>query len=348
MARSKFTVPGSIFKRKSSEKLYINFRGVQYSTGLKDTKQGRKLALTILENMYLDYRNLRVTNAPVTFAEAWEQYAASLVNVAEKTITCYKTGFDKFIINPNEYLTSTSIEKAVIIFMNKYHSNHNLSKVSVNTYLNVFQLFINFCSRAPRKWIDMINYKTKYSLKTEQRLAQSYSPFECYQLIKYFYAHDIEIAYLIFFMIETGARVVDALTLEWSQVDFDNKSIRWKNKISKLEEIRPASNTAIHILQRLKQMNTSKVFQMKYNYTQPLLLKLRNGMRELNIPRQNRRYQEFRVTFRMNLKLKGIDEHVIEYMLRHSTGNIMENHYTDYNVLFEKIREQINKPLNYK
>jgi integrase len=63
----------------------------------------------------------------------------------------------------------------------------------------------------------------------------------------------------------------------------------------------------------------------------------------LSIDKDKRGLQEFRVTFRMRMHERGMPEDYIEYLLRHSTTKLMQNYYTDYKIIEDKIREFLNK-----
>lgn len=337
MAKSpKLSIPGSIFKPAKVDRLYIKFRGKTYSTGLKPDRQGYALAKALLEKKFLDFHNLKPEIQVVTFQEAWAAFRETLVNKAEKTVKNYNLAYNTFVADSNEYLTNDMVEK----YIHSYLKKNKHSRVSINSYLNCFQIFLNYCSQ--RKWIDNINYKSKYSLHIGERNIKSYTHDECSRIIEYFDEHDKEMSYIIQFMLETGARDVDVLTLQWDQINFETRSIHWNNKISKITETRPASLKAMNILAILKTLNKNKVFSWLYSSASSLNKKLRKAFEILSIDKDNRSLQEFRVTFRMFAKEKSMPEDLIEYMLRHSSGKLMTKYYTDYNSLEQGIRKYID------
>jgi integrase len=331
--------PGSIYKPKNSNTLYIKLKGKRIATGLQATKENYKIAETILEklfmNQYLPQQHL------LTFIEGWEQYNSTLVNKSLKTVISYKFAFGAIIKkeNYNNTINSKNIELLVI----KYLQNTNHSKVAINIVLNQFQIFLNylFSSEIIDKKIDM---KKKYSYKLQKYNAKSYTDIELLKIYKYFYVKYIQIFYLIIFQVATGARMVDSLNLQWEDVDIKNRMIVWKNKITKLEEPRPASKLAFKILSRLRDLNSNKVFSWKYPYTR-LNKYLEIAFKEIGIEQNGRSFQEFRVTFRMKLFRKGINKDLAQYLLRHTTelnygdnnANLIDKYYTNYKEYNEQI-----------
>lgn len=336
----KLSIPGSIFKPNKCNTLYIKFRGKQYSTGLKPDKHGYALAKAMLEKKFLDYHNLKPTIKVVTFKEAWDSYSNTLIQKSERTVYAYRHAFDKIVTNDNEFLTNDNIENFILTFLK---TNYNISDTSINTFLGKFQVFLNYC--AEKKWIELINFNKKYSRSVVETSADSFSNIETCQIIKYFLSNHTEIAYMIIFMLETGARVVDSLTLEWSQIDFQNKNITFKNKNTKQPEVRMASNLAFKVLDRLRKLNQSKVFSWSYSYSSKLSKILNKALQDLNIDKNKRSFQEFRVTFRMRLEERGVPEHYIEYLMRHSSGKLLYKNYTDRKRTESKIRDYLNNDI---
>lgn len=328
----KIHTPGSIYKPKTSNTLYIKFKGHRFSTGLPATKEGLELAKLLLKKKYLDFNNLQNDNCVMSYLEAWKTFEKTLITKSEKTIANYHNAFKSIITQPNEYLTVDNCEQFIL----SYLKNTTHGKVTINTYLNNLQIFLNYCT--DKNWIDKTKFKAKYSFMLQQGHVQMFTNEECCKLIRYFINNKFEIAYLIIFMLETGARVVDALTLEWSQIDFANQVITWKNKISKFDEPRVASSLSFKILRKLHIINKKSVFSWKYNASSRLAHRLNEALEKLGIEKNGRSFQEFRVTFRMRMMKKGFTEDQIKYLLRHSTKELIYNHYTDFNVINTELK----------
>jgi len=292
MAKKK-TFPGSVYKPAGTNKLYIKLYGKRIATGLEDTYAGRKLADAMLQQMYLQHHNLSSEPERLTAREAFKEYLEYCrVMHQPKTIVNYELAFNTFVKKDFE-LTKENIEKCVI----EYLRTTAHSDISINSYLNQFQVFLNFCSR--RDYCKIINILKVFKRRDVELKPQSWSDEEIRALTIYFDKYHREISLLIQFMLETGARMIDALTLEWGQVK--PNSIVWRNKKSKKPEERPVSTRAMEILAELKQTNKEKVFKWLYSTAPTLNKRLRKALSELGIEHNNRSYQEFRVTFRMRL-----------------------------------------------
>jgi len=331
----KRTLPGSIYKPANCNRLYIEFKGKKIATGLLADKQGYMLANKFLEKLYFKYYNLDEFNYSRTFESAWQEYKQTLIHKQEKTIYNYESSYKNIVIDTSLLVNTDNIESLVIHYLKTTNNN----KVSINTNLTQFQVFLNYCSS--KKYCDKTNIKAKYSFKIQKGQAQSYSKNEYCNLLKYFYHYNKEFYYLIAFMIETGSRVIDCLTLTWQDIDFNNEYIIFRNKITKHNEKRPASKLVFKILRRLK--SKDKIFSWQYSSAPTLSKKLNKAMDILSIDKDKRGLQEFRVTFRMRMHERGMPEDYIEYLLRHSTTKLMQNYYTDYKIIEDKIREFLNK-----
>lgn len=323
MAKKK-TIPGSIYSPKNCNTLYICFKGRRTATGLQNNAEGRKIAMRILEKKYLQSFNIdEKEDEIVTFDCAWQEYYRTLVQKSPKTITGYLESFNSIVKNRNIEITDESVERAIMDFLHR----NKLAHSSVNIHLTQFQIFLNYCAR--RKWINSFSYKNKYKYKLEQSAIQSYTIDEINLLLNYFRNSNSEFALLIEFMLMTGARITDALNLQWQDISIENRNITWRNKITKLKEPRPICSRAIEILQTLQKQNKRKVFSWAYSSASRLNRTLSEGMNCVGIEKNKRAFQEFRITFRMMLESIKMPEHYIEYLLRHSSGKIMYKHYTD-------------------
>lgn len=333
--KKKLVVPGSIYSPKNTNKLYIKLYGKRIATGLEDTIAGRKLAETMLMQMYLNAHNINDEPARLTAREAFAEYMEYCrVMHQPKTIINYELAFNTFVKKDFE-LTKENVEKCVIDYLK--HTTH--SDISINTYLNQFQIFLNFCSR--RDYCKQIEVNRVFKRRDVEVKPQSWTQAEINELIIYFDSKGSEISLLIQFMLETGARMIDALTLEWSQVQ--SSSIVWRNKKSKKPEERPVSTRAVELLSILRSKNKEKVFSWQYSSATAINKQLRKALDELCIEKKNRSFQEFRVTFRMRLLEKGVPDVFISWLLRHkdysSAQDTMRKNYTPKEVEF--VREYL-------
>ena len=338
MKTKRKTYPGSIYSPKDSNTLYIKFKGKRYPTGLFDTKDGRKQAEIYLERLWLQFHSLDPVSisARKRVKEAFDMYMNAKAHLYPKTLQTYKYCYD-CIITDNYYLNEDKIEADIQNYLKK--SKHSDS--SKNIVLNNFQPFLNFCTK--KNFLKKTNFKADYKRKGVEIENQPFTDIELDKLYNYYreaakksdqtnlQQSYKELALLFEFAVETGSRKVDALNLKWSDIDFNKKQIAFKNKITKKPEIRPLSNTAIAILQRLPQ-NRDKVFTWEYSACSYINKKMREAFTALGIDSAGRSFQEFRLTYRMRLLNKGVPENYIVWMLRHSDSRITDVHYTHHDI----------------
>ena len=314
---SKRSIPGSIFVPKGRKTLVIKLKGKNYYTGLKDTKENRRLAEQKLRRLYL--ANLGVGEvAPKTIREALRSYEKTLVRVNDHTKHYYLLAIDRVLTDKYAILSPENIESQVLNFLQQ-----RIKDVSKNTYIKAVQVFLNYCAKMG--W--MAPFKaTDYSPRVRKQEAKSFSEDELIRLFSV--TQGTEFGRLIEFMVETGARTIDALTLEWHQIDFPNNKIIWQNKITKDPELRPASMRAMEILSQ--QIGNKKCFSWSYSSASRLNRHLHRAMEKAKIEPDGRSFQEFRVTFRMRHLKKGTPEVYTQWLLRHKTFQITGDFYTNF------------------
>jgi integrase len=250
--KPKKSFPGSIIIDKRYNTLYIKFKGKKTATGLKDTKINRKIAEAMLEKMFYDYTRLgELPGKKKLISEAFKDFLLTKINKYDKTLKCYQWAYNA-VISGDYYLNNDRIESDI----QKYISKTSHSAVTINNYLRHLQVFFNFCIQ--KKWIEYNNYKADYS-KKETHTPQSYTDDEIRQIINYFDNNDPEISLLIQFMLETGARMVDCLTLTKDRIKA--KSIIWQNKITKRNEERPVTQRTIEILKTVPKRKDDRLFR---------------------------------------------------------------------------------------
>lgn len=290
------------------------------STGLEDTRLGRKLAEQKLEQMYRDYHEIgNIQDSAVDVGTAYERFLHTQFNKMPRTLQEHDYAFNK-IVNKSFTLTADNLEKAVQSFV----STSELSSVTINKILRHFRIFINYC--VGRKMIVPLKINN-YFLKEPHRENEPFEPDEIKVLIEYFRLHRHRLSEIIEFVAETGARRVDFLTLEWSQVKSD--MVIWRNKITKRPEPRPISRRAREILDGLPKID-EKVFGYSYHAGSRLSKKLIKACCDSLIDRRGRSFQNIRVAFRMKLLESGIPKEYIKYLMRHTKETVTDQFYTHH------------------
>lgn len=340
--RTPRAVKGSIYVRNNI--LWIRLGKVRRSADVYDTPEGWQIAEEKLALLHREISGLAIKSqrSIMTYSEAWAEFVRCAVNRSRNTIINYKSAFAK-ITKGNEtmVLTTRSLENDIIRFVN----DCDVNKVSMRTYLTGIRVFVNWAAK--RGYIDKIDVSS-YMPRRVTNQATSFSKSEAEFIIKYLRENRRnKIVLIILLMLETGARVIDALTLEWSQVNLSKKTITWRNKITKEPEPRPCSEYTVKILEvckKIKNTDNNLVFNSKYPMPRAMrrwLIRalnalhggeIKNGHHDNNRNKEldNRSFQEFRVTFRMRMARRGMPEAMISWLMRHSDARLIATNYTNY------------------
>jgi integrase len=319
--------PGSLYADYG--KWVVKIKGKKYHTGYDATKSTLLIAKEFHRITWLEIIGGKTINNKMQIKDCWNEFKKYKSNKMEKTLINYELSFRR-IVTENYIIDLKRIELDIL----KLLRDDRLSNISKADYLRQFYIFLNWCYR--NKYIDDPRYlrelMPKYTITP-----QSWKKEEIEKLTEYFCITDPEMSILIMLMLNTGARMTDALHLEWK--DIKGNLIIWKNKITKNEEPRPISNYVQQLIKLLK--NENKLFRWTINGSSYLNKILRDASHELKIDRNKRSFQEFRVTFRMRLKQKGMREEDIKYLLRHSQTGTTEKYYTEFynNELIETLNK---------
>lgn len=339
---NKTPFPGSIYKPANANRLYIKFKGKRIATGLKPDKEGYKVAQQLLQHLYFEYFGMDDIRKSISIQEAINEYLDQLKKIRSyNTIRSYTNTFASILNGKNFILNKIN----VLDTLRKFDSNKKLLPSTYNARLVHFSSFLKYCSN--KNYIEKFEIVSQFKRnKMQKKPIKSFTIKECYFIMKEFSNRkDIykEIGYLIYIMIETGARMVDALSLEWKDVDIENKYVTWKNKITKYPEKRPISTRAANMFKFLKTKNKKQPFNLSYNQSSNYRRRLRVVMNKLGIDTTDKSYHKFRVTFRMRLKAKGMPEEDIKYLMRHSDASLIYESYTDWEIIENRMREFLDK-----
>jgi site-specific recombinase XerD len=150
---------------------------------------------------------------------------------------------------------------------------------------------------------------------------------------------DIDIKDLVLFAVNTGLRQMELLTLEWNQIDFNNKIVILDNRnhLTKSKKVRsiPINERAFQILKRRVELNHSKVFTIEGNeITQKSIsnrfsrlmrkFKMKNGLN----------FHSLRHSFASFLVQRGASIYEVSKLLGHSSVNVTQiyAHLTNENL----------------
>ena len=317
MRNKKRTYPGSIFAQDGY--IYVNVKGKRYATHLTDNKIGRERAKEFLEQIWEKENDLENRIVKGMYIEdAYKKFEEFKINLYEKTRKNYKLAFNA-IIRKNYTMNIEDIERDV----QYYIRNTEHSAVTINTYLTNLQIFLSYCIK--KKIIMPVNLKEDYKVKEIRTHPDIWQKIEIESIISYYEKEKNAMAVMLKFMLMTGARFVDCLNLLPSNIK--EEKIYFHNKITKKIEIRPLPKKAKDILEELPKYK-DRIFPWRYSTSSKIHKWFNDACKKLNIERNGRSLQEFRITYRMMLVDAGTPEVYIQYLMRHSKQETTFERYT--------------------
>lgn len=298
--------------------MYQNTNGKRYmkSTGTKYKSIAEK-HLKIFEQQFLDRQLSKVI--PITLLEfRWKYLIYSESIHTPKTNKGFKTSF-KFFINhfgniPLSEITSLKIEE----YLQKRIHNSSLYAAR-RDYINLSSSF----TKAVRDGYLQTNPFSKIKrIRIPERLPLFYSDQDIEKLITSINNNDLRD--LILFDLNTGLRFGEVASLEWNQINFENKLLILSNRdfITKSKKIRavPLNQTAFGILEKRKENSSSNIIftyrgtklnENTFSWTMKKQIKKAG----INI---NLNFHSLRHTFASRLVQKGVSIYIVSKLLGHA------------------------------
>ena len=335
------------FARVRGNKIYIRYKGKDYSTGYNDTTIGWKLAndwwaekLDLLAQI-----EAGIIKEYGTVSDALDKfitYKKVIQKLTDRTIKEYRFAVKKVFGDLNLTLN----EKNIKIALENYIKTDKTSSVTINSVLKRLQVFLTWCSDDDNQYIQVKNYTKKYKQPEPKTIKPPYTVEE-YKMFLEFLNKDKhkEFSLFIQFLWETGARVGEALNIKVSEIDFKNSWIVIPNKIFKSQqEVLLLSDVAVAVVKKvlsLRKTANDKLFSWKT--TDSIKLKLSITEKELGIKIRGRGFHGFRRAFTDRLIKSGITIEKAQQILRHRNIQTTETSYL--NMYKSELLEEINSRL---
>lgn len=334
MARQTINI-GSVFEYRGKLRVKIRMpneydaqgkpRYLVKPTPFADTPRGRQYAKQILDDLYFElYHGHTSSPTSVRAPLVAEMFAKFLDHKTRMHATerNYRIAYER-IIRGNYPVSYERLEEDVKTFV---RTATELRPASVNTYLRQIAAFFNWMSlehdvKVPQRLIDRYGMRAK-------TLVLDFSDEEVERML----GHESgdEFTLMLTVMVETGARPVDVLTLDWDQVNLAEGIVTWKNKISKRPEPRPISKRAKGALEAVRDMHPdrTKVFRWAHSSLSRLTRTFASRLAACGIEQQGRTLKHLRTTFKRRLMAKGLPFEVQMYLMRHQSADVTLGNYT--------------------
>ncbi|MCF8266131.1 MAG: tyrosine-type recombinase/integrase [Melioribacteraceae bacterium] len=232
-----------------------------------------------------------------------------------------------------------------------YLDTKELSQNSQAIYSRHLRAIFNFFIK--QKWI---KENPIYAIRAEKVKPRSI-PFEdMNRIFKYIKKHQPYLFYYNLFLLMSGVRSNEALTVKISDIDFNLKFLRIQNQKAKRQnEIIPLYKEFGFFLKRLiGERNSGLLFNYYKNYEgyqsawrRPMKAIEKNLRKEKNDETIIFKYQmkQFRKTFATYLLESGLSPHDVQSLLRHTDVRILLEHYAE--VKMNRIRDEIDTKVQF-
>lgn len=322
--------PGSIYTRKGSKRLYLEYRGEKISTHLPDTKENRKIAEQMLWTLWRREQGLeaaadttRIVRQLTTPDEAWEEYEEYLrtADRSDKTIQAYRDAYRK--MRPMSF-TMEAIEQGVQKFIRSWEGMPS----SINIHLRNYEAFLHWCSK--RKLISELPDLKGYRRRGVEKEVQILTRDEVGAVLSHLHENgDRDLAHLVELMYHTGLRVGEAMSLNTSQIlNVDGiKAIKIANKVNRKPDYIPLTSAVIRILNARDV--TGAVFPWRPSTVSKLTRRFNLTLVKVGIEDRSG-FHILRKSFRHRLQVAGVAVDAAKRLMRHSNIRTTDEHYTLY------------------
>ena len=358
----KYFSPGCVFQRNN--KLYIKFGNQQIRTGYNATKEGWDYANQMKDELYKkiqeDEGNLPHTNNKIEVYAAFDLFMEHLTRKqrSHNTIRGYQLAVKTFF-PVNQTLNHGQIKTAVNFFLDRQgeliltsknndatdnsDNEKSLSDVSINTYLNKLQIFLNFCIE--EGLIGKINVYKIFKKELDVTSKSPYSEDELESIYKKAEEADREFYLILKFMELTGSRISEALLLTWDRINLSKGEIIFSNKINQKKTDKFPITKAIEVVllelkeiseKRTDKSKSAKVFKWESSSSSRLSRRLTKIESGLGIKLTKQSFHRLRNTFSNRILTSNLSVIQVRDLMRHKDIRTTLNHYKQYDT--EKLR----------
>lgn len=309
----------SVFQRGDNGKWYYRFklngkefyRACKGATNLKEAKQYEAIVKAELMRGNLGILTNREKAVLKEGVELYLEYSRINKKSTTNDIAYTREILKFFGVNTNiEEITPALIED-----FKKHLLSKDLSKSTVNRYLQAFSKLLNIC--VDNELLQVNPMRKVNLLKTENHTIRVLSKTEEIALFKIL---PLWLKYIVICALKTGMRKSEILTLKWLNIDFKTNCIELLNTKSGKKRKIPLSNKLREVFLEIKKTNTSE-----YVFINP-----QTGDRYIDIKKsfntavkkadiKNFRFHDLRHTFATRLIEMGVDIVVVKELLGHAS-----------------------------
>lgn len=277
-----------------------------------------------------------------TISEAFDHFLEINKNKKQKTIMDYKRfyGYFKNFFNaedPVSKITKNSYEA----WLNEIKSL-NLQKNSIHAIGKQGNHFINFLFEYD--YIDVFKVNKNVKTRPEVKRIVTFSDDQVKAIFSNLKSKKDNFQTLVYALYYTGIRSKDLLTINVENINFDKKTLEFynnkdKSNTSHWNEV-PIHPGLIDLLKaRTEKIKTGKLFAFRDE--DAISQAVRVYLEEIGIYKLGLSARTFRKTFMTKLREKGVDQSIVQKLVGHSPGSVMDRHYN--NISVDTLKNAIKK-----
>lgn len=295
---------------------YSQGKEQSYSLKLIDNKLNRKLAeeIKLKKELELKQRTFALATNNIMLSDAVFHFMLSK-NIDNDYRTVYYSAFKSF----GDFLKSDMFVKQIkqehLKKFSVYLKQSGKSSNTIATYLN------HLCILS--KWLLQEKYienDFSYKIRPHKKEAMIISDIELRKLLLYLYFHNRDQYNLIKFLVLTGFRKMEALHLQWHQIDMSTKTIYLENTKAKRTDVFPIYPELEKLINKIPKRG-SKVFA----YTDKGLKFYNKTIKLLKLKHYS--IHDLRRKFGTTMAEKGLTPYELQRVMRHQNIKTTMQYY---------------------
>lgn len=287
-----------------------------YSLKLINTKLNRKLAeeIKLKKELELKQRTFALATNNIMLSDAVFHFMLSK-NIDNDYRTVYYSAFKSFADFLNSDIFVKQIKQEHLKKFAVYLKQKEKSSNTIATYLN------HLCILS--KWLlqeKYIDNDFSYKIRPHKKEAMIIPDLMLRKLLLYLYFHNKDQYYLVKFLVLTGFRKMEALHLQWHQIDMSTKTIHLENTKAKRTDVFPVYPELEKLLNHIPK-HGPKVFAysdkgLKFYGKAITLLKLKHYS-----------IHDLRRKFGTTMAEKGLTPYELQRVMRHQNIKTTMQYY---------------------
>lgn len=288
----------------------------QESLSLIDTKLNRKLAeeIKLKKELELKQRSFALATNNIMLSDAVFHFMLSK-NIDNDYRTVYYSAFKNF----SDFLkTDIFVKQLKQDHLKKfavYLKQQGKSSNTIATYLN------HLCILS--KWLVQEKYADKdfsYKIRPHKKEAMIIPDIELRKLLLYLFFHNRDQYNLVKFLVLTGFRKMEALHLQWNQIDMSTKTIYLENTKAKRTDVFPIYPELEKLINAIPHNG-----KMVFNYKDKGLKFYDRAIKKIGIKHYS--IHDLRRKFGTKMAERGLTPYELQRVMRHQNIKTTMQYY---------------------